>query len=157
MRDIVSREIAMSLMRLGFDEPCTGYFDEDGLKLEPDFFNKQNLNSFFSKKENINLIRISAPSISQAFRFFRKRGWYYDIYKIEGSWEYYIQHLSYSWIEEGFEDDDACEIMCLERLIDLEIIRCSTDQNGEDRLNQTLSEDEKREQLKNIFDKLKLE
>lgn len=145
MIDIVSREIAVNLKRLGFDEPCAAYYDGEDVLIERHFFNEQNLNSIFKKRENISF-RVSAPNIGQAFRFFRKLGWYYEIYKSEGEWEYYIQSQSHSWIEEGFEDDDECELKCLERMIDLEII-------GEPTLV-VLSEEEKKRQLKNIFDSL---
>jgi hypothetical protein len=145
MNDIVSREIADSLRFLGFDDPCVAYYDGDLLKVEKHFFNELNLNSTFKKREIINPHKVSAPNIGQAFRFLRKLGWYYEIYTLENGWEYYIQNQHHSWIEEGFEDDDTCELRCLERIIDIQTINNS---------KPTLSEEEKIRQLKNIFDHL---
>ena len=149
MKDILSREISISLRKLGFDEPCVAYYDGENLLIERCFFNELNLNSIFKKRENISF-RVSAPNLGQAFRFFRKLGWYYEIYKLEDTWEYFIQDSSHSWIEEGFDDDDECEINCLKRLVDLEMnIRIMVKST-------VLSEDEKERQLKNIFDNLNL-
>jgi hypothetical protein len=128
MRDIVSREAATNLKTLGFNEPCFGYYLGDELIVEKYFCNTENLNSVFSGWTTTEL-KISAPTYSQAFRFFRKNGWYYDISKIDGLWEYYVQHALYSWIEDGFDCDDECEEKCLDRIIDLELVRTNIDPN----------------------------
>lgn len=152
MRDIVPSEIAAALKRLEFDEPCFGYYFENALHIEKYFFNEQNLNSIFQKWENIEP-KVSAPTFSQAFRFFRKRGWYFDIYQIEDHWEYYVQHQSHSWIQEGFKDDDFCELACLERLIDLEMVRLQ--ETPPTRAPKPkLTEEKKLQQLNDIFDSL---
>jgi hypothetical protein len=150
MRDLVSREIAISLKKLGFDEPCFAYYDKEGLKVEKYFFNEQNLNSIFNKWQDKGEIKTSAPTLSQAFRFFRKKGWYYDICKTEDGWEYYIQSLTHSWLSDPFDDDDTCELECLNRIVELEIIRSAVEKE-----EKRLSEEEKINQLKLIFKELK--
>lgn len=61
-REFVTYEIALALKKLGFDEPCFGWWfvDEEMLIIEK---------SKKSTSENI----IQAPTYSQAFRFFREK------------------------------------------------------------------------------------
>ena len=53
----VSQEIALELKQLGFDKPCCGYYDGAG---------------YVMIKEMVHCV-ISAPTFSQAFRFFREK------------------------------------------------------------------------------------
>ena len=76
-KEFVSYEMALALKELGFDEPCIAFYLEKVLTfhthgIDPHFIFKKNSNLWYSS---------SAPTYSQAFRFFR------DKYKLP-SWVY---------------------------------------------------------------------
>ena len=68
-REFVTYEQALALKELGFDEPCIKYYWTDGMFVKgyEDPFN-------YNKRDNV----ISAPTFSQAFRWFR------DVHELEG-------------------------------------------------------------------------
>lgn len=67
MKDFVPHQESLELKELGFDEPCFGYYHEDK-SLSYTNMVSQNTNSFWK----INNKVITAPTFSQAFRFFRE-------------------------------------------------------------------------------------
>ena len=70
--NFVPYQIAVDMKSIGFDEPCFGYFDpllgdytimnSDCINPKPTLFN-----------HNSSSIVVSAPTFSQAFRFFREK------------------------------------------------------------------------------------
>jgi len=68
-KEFVSYELALALKELGFDEPCIAFYLEKVLTfhthgIDPHFIFKKNSNLWYSS---------SAPTYSQAFRFFREK------------------------------------------------------------------------------------
>ena len=62
-KEFIPYEQALELKELGFDEPCIKYYWTDGM------FSKGYENPFnYNKRDNV----ISAPTFSQAFRWFRE-------------------------------------------------------------------------------------
>jgi hypothetical protein len=96
-------EIALDLKELGFDEPCFGYYKHEELLIEGKY---KNSDHGFS---------ISAPTFSQAFRFFREK--YSLVHEI--SWSKYKGGLNFDYDvfslvlptddELGDEDDIASD------------------------------------------------
>ena len=96
MKDLTLYPEALELKELGFDEPCLGYYDTDGLKISSDWYlNPQNKNSLFPEPHTTNNPKISAPTYSQAFRFFREK---YDIhYSINRECSQHDHKWGYNW------------------------------------------------------------
>jgi hypothetical protein len=111
-KDFIPCEQALALKELGFDEPCIKYYWTDGMfaKGYEDPFN-------YNKRDNV----ISAPTYSQAFRWFREKyglwqtvlqntdvDWTYDILPINGIHDYKLIDV--------FETYEEAELACLIKL-----------------------------------------
>ena len=75
-KEFAPYEQALALKELGFDEPCFGYFNKTWSKENELLFPQ-----YVGELENWNNTQhlCSAPTFSQAFRWFRER-WGYDIH-----------------------------------------------------------------------------
>ncbi len=72
-KEFVPYQESLELKELGFDEDSFGYYDTEGLQIRYDFLNTTNKNSLFTEHSITNNPKISAPTFSQAFRFFREK------------------------------------------------------------------------------------
>ena len=110
-KEFVSYVIAFELKRLGFDEPCFGYFD-----CERDF-------QFLPNKSKFLECEFAAPTFSQAFKFFREK------YKLP-SWIYTSDNEKFffgilrdtrSHIGGAMHYDtyEEAELLCLLKLIEI--------------------------------------
>ena len=72
-KEFVPYELALKLKALGFDEPCFGYYDTDGLQVSTHYWYPENKNTSFPESQTTNNPKISAPTFSQAFRQFREK------------------------------------------------------------------------------------
>ena len=130
-KEFVPYKIALKLKELGFEEPCFGYYDGN-----------HNFNYMFEgKPENFSRRKFplghyvgwtSAPTYSQAFRFFREKHYLISsIYQLGvslktglSSFEYMIDKLNNLGLSQFIEDFpyntyEEAEIACLENLIEL--------------------------------------
>jgi hypothetical protein len=101
-KEFVPYQQSLQLKELGFDEPCfTWYWDDIGLYNGLEFGN-----------HNKNINYVSAPTFSQAFRFFREK---YDLFISIFHYEngYSINDLR------RFETYEEAEIACLNKLIEI--------------------------------------
>ena len=113
IKEFVPYELAVKLKELGFDEPCFGYYDNGVFIFWYD-----------SKQETELLLNCTAPTFSQAFRWFREK---YDLPSnlelLEIGWDYVI------YLDDGGEDIDygdapfktyeEAELACLNKLIEI--------------------------------------
>jgi len=122
-KDFIPYEQALDLKELGFDEPCFGYFDpllgdytimnSDCINPKPTLFN-----------HNSSSIVVSAPTFSQAFRFFREK------YDLHGN--FWLDGNDYAWnivnkkekILAGGDNNgeykyEEAELECLKKLIEI--------------------------------------
>jgi hypothetical protein len=76
MKDFIPPEESLELKHLGFDEECFGFYDTEGLQITYHASNRTNKNSLFTEHGTTNNPKISAPTFSQSFRFFREK---YDL------------------------------------------------------------------------------
>ena len=135
-KEFVPVELALRLKALGFDEPCFGKFYYNQLEIGGNWCN----NDF---KED-NDVFISAPTFSQAFRFFREK---YElscsIELTDNSRHYYYDFTIYDSKNRDWNDEDCfdsckriyddgkfgkyeeAELACLTKLI--EIVEFKTD------------------------------
>ena len=129
-KEFVPYQESLELKELGFDEPCFGTYRKDACNGNPfeyniDFHTKVELDHNLCPK-NSNYVNdwISAPTFSQAFRWFREK------YKYEVSIHKLIEEDGYMasihW--EGVEDIcdqvdgntyEEAELACLKKLIEI--------------------------------------
>ena len=121
-KDFVPYEEALALKELGFDEPCFGVFP-DGSKLVKINGEPRNWND-----NVINGETTSAPTFSQAFRWFRdKRGlvsWISFRIDLKRKYLWYITDVKNIATRDGdyifdilIESYEEAELACLKKLI----------------------------------------
>ena len=111
----VPYKIALALKELGFEEPCFGFYDLS-YKCRLAFTSDQN---FYEQQ------KCSAPTFSQAFRFFREKYMLSgEIYIFKNIWNFDIEDISNSI--QLYTSDIMCynsyeeaELECLVKLIDI--------------------------------------
>ncbi len=137
-KEFVPYELAVKLKSLGFNKPCFAKYTiipedeidwfmipEQGITNKTSFGSSKNYNSKSFEEEGT----ISAPTFSQAFRWFREK------YHIHGepfykgglnkqtSWYDYKIYSTIDWIntnpKQQWKTYEEAEIACLERLIEI--------------------------------------
>lgn len=142
-KEFIPYEQALALKELGFDESCMyawcitlehriKYDGKMSLKTDGNpfgqFYKGKSFNGKYSP--NKNKIQCSAPTFSQAFRFFREKyninGHYWDCSTSSGPWCFTITNLQNnltggSLIVERckFKTPEEAEIECLKTLIEI--------------------------------------
>ena len=104
-KDFIPYEEALALKELEFDEPCFMYYSDNG------------------ELYKSNLYGISAPTFSQAFRWFREN---YDLFGVvEGKGyehkRYYIYSINGKWhpSQPAIDTYEEAELACLKKLIEI--------------------------------------
>ena len=129
IKEFVTYEQALSLKELGFDEPCIGYYDVDeGYSIGYAFC--------YSDRESQPEIGCSAPTFSQAFRWFRDKHsfigistisnysddrYVFDIFQ-KGNEEIYFEGSDLSDRNNGnkeYNTYEEAESACLDKLIEI--------------------------------------
>ena len=118
MKDFTLHPEALELKKLGFNEPCFGYYHEDMSISYTGIFG-QNTNSFWLPSPNKIF---TAPTYSQAFRWFRK----------EYALESYIRpnlcvdvpktyqfNINNNIDDVWYETYEEAELACLKKLIEI--------------------------------------
>ena len=113
-KEFVPYELAFKLKRLGFNEPCFGGFnDAGGLYIQKLYFQ--------SEKEEW----CSAPTFSQAFRWFREKyglkSWIEEL--MVGNYIYEIRPHNLADYKEGevyvYATYEEAELACLDKLLEI--------------------------------------
>ena len=120
MKDFAPYEQALALKELGFDEPCLGnYFHTKELKI---------YGGDILRIKNSDMGTVTAPTFSQAFRWFREK---YDLHScVAPVYEDEISKVIVYWLWiqgfDSFEDEDInyktpeeAELNCLLKLIEI--------------------------------------
>jgi len=124
-KEFIPYKEAVSLKELGFDGPCFGYYHEDK-SLTYTGMVSQNTNSFWK----INNKVITAPTFSQAFRWFRKNHGLYSSILPKKSYpdnyvsgvEWYVTICGGDGVEigpDGTYTYEEAELACLNKLIEI--------------------------------------
>ena len=126
-KEFVPYELAVKLKTLGFDEPCLAYYQKSAVigddTILPIQIRDQVSNFNDDEYSRLGVPFWSAPTFSQAFRWFREK--YGMIFTLVGSKYYYpsvsfINTDGYSEIELGeFESYEEAELACLDKLIEM--------------------------------------
>lgn len=120
-KEFIPYQESLELKELGFDEPCIAFYDEikfsNNIKLS---LLSQKVNDILNTIKNTNGTLISAPTFSQAFRWFREK------YQISpsihcmseqgNSWRY---HIPNEGGENNFYTYEEAELACLKKLIEI--------------------------------------
>jgi hypothetical protein len=118
--EFIPYEIALALKELGFDEPCFGYYNGQG-----NYIGEEGKLNSDCNKLGMHGTYCTAPTFSQAFRWFREK------YKLYGQsapipfekdkfFEYGISDCDKNIIQNGvFDSYEEAELACLEVLIEL--------------------------------------
>ena len=120
MKDFIPYQEALELKKLAFDEPCFGriFADEGSEQLSYSFKNSDQIGKVTS---------CSAPTYSQAFRFFRKKyGLFYSVER-ESAQEYLCNYSikEFDGIKNidhrgnGYRYEEDAELACLRKLIEI--------------------------------------
>lgn len=117
-KEFVPYELALRMKQLGFDEPCLGKFYYNELEIGGNWCN----NDF---KEDGDIF-ISAPTFSQAFRWFREKcdliGVILPYLIIGNQWYYKVTNRNNNSglpFEEVFKTYEEAEFACLIKLIEI--------------------------------------
>jgi len=108
-KEFVPHEQSLELKELGFDEPCFGFYIAGHLMVTTD-----------SVYNSTDIPVLKAPTLSQAFRFFREKYPELDfgVGKIHNGTNNYHYHINLQW--EFFEGTyEEAELACLKKLIEI--------------------------------------
>ena len=114
-KEFVPPQESLELKELGFDEPCLAWFSETKeLQIAPETYKKWTRNPC----DNSSIVKVfnpdcfTAPTFSQAFRWFREK---YDLFIAIVHYEngYSINDLR------RFETYEEAELACLRKLIEV--------------------------------------
>jgi hypothetical protein len=103
-KEFVPYELAVKLKELGFDEPCFGYY-----------YNKQ---LSFGARTSYGEV-IEAPTFSQAFRWFRDKGYDVKVQKESDGLYFGFYWTGAAWIIVGNGTYEEAELACLDKLIEI--------------------------------------
>ena len=129
-KEFVPYEPSLALKELGFDEPCLAWFAETKkLQIAPETYKKWTSkpcnNSNIINEFNVDCI--TAPTFSQAFRFFREKykihsiinltiigTWYFELYDLNDK-----RNAEIKTNQNEFETPEEAELACLIELIEI--------------------------------------
>ena len=139
-REFLTYEQSLGMRAIGFNEPCLAYYDKDGDFLGDISVNEDTDNLYtnadFVMYQDFKVADVSAPTFSQAFRWFREKyniqGYIYSS-TVRGNSEKTKQFTGYIWningIDMPFLSTDArdelhdtyeeAELACLNKLIEI--------------------------------------
>jgi hypothetical protein len=122
-KEFVPYEFALKLKTLGFDKPCFGWYQSGRLKKEYHPLKENSGNQSYMLEDDC-----TAPTFSQAFRWFREK------YKLHTEIRSYtakyftiiiqeckdiVRYIEYGGIYLKFKTYEEAEISCLNKLIEI--------------------------------------
>ena len=124
-KEFVPYELALRLKALGFDEPCFGFYQLEYGEIRPimvDDDEQYRLTGYRTcKNSEIPKHYTSAPTFSQAFRWFREKDRDIKIQKDpNGLYSGFFYWDGASWLVSQCEVYEEVELDCLQRLIEIE-------------------------------------
>jgi len=129
-KEFVPYELALELKQLGFDEPCLGYYADKTGEDKTIYTVGTVQNSINSMSVHLNTncrsYEFSAPTYSQAFRWFRET---FNLHSNISSWrddnnlsfshEFEIYDLQGCWEGDASTTYEETELACLKKLIEI--------------------------------------
>ena len=131
-REFLTYEQSIDMRAIGFNEPCLAYYDKDGDFLGDISVNEDTDNLYtnadFVMYQDFKVADVSAPTFSQAFRFFREKHNLHSCVAPAYQDEISKVIVYWFWIQgfDSFEDEDInyktpeeAELNCLLKLIEI--------------------------------------
>lgn len=124
-KEFIPYELAVKLKELGFNEHCFAFYQREYAESIPtmvDDNEQYRLTGFRTcKNSQIPEHYVSAPTFSQAFRWFRKKEFLIDVTSLNSNeYEFYIQwSFAYSFLSDIYKTYEAAELACLDKLIEI--------------------------------------
>jgi hypothetical protein len=121
-KEFVPYELAVKLKELGFNEPCFGYYLEDGTRVPASYSEK---GTVYPSNTDLLPDWSAAPTYSQAFKWFReKHGLYSNIFPTAHGifvWcvRWYVDELEKEILYKSSKDYEEAELACLQKLIEI--------------------------------------
>ena len=113
-KEFIPYELALALKELGFDETCImAYYHLLSEDKKDKLFLRYNNNQ--SNSDNA----ISAPTFSQAFRWFREKGYDVKVQKESDGLYFGFYWTGAAWIIVGNGSYEEAELECLKKLIEI--------------------------------------
>lgn len=118
-KEFAPYELAVKLKALGFNEPCFGFYLEDGT-WTPASYSREG--TVYPSNTDLLPEWCTAPLCQQAFRWFRNSGRVADVFSQllpsgRHKWGYKIQGVE--GITDGFLSFEEAEVACVTKLIEL--------------------------------------
>ena len=111
--DFVPYELALELKQLGFDEPCFAFYDESLY-----FPNNENQYGTFCNQK-LDASSCSAPTYSQAFRFFRNTHNCHHTINLNKKYVGIAYSSVVNFSIDEFDTYEEAELECLKKLIEI--------------------------------------
>ena len=133
-KEFILYEQALALKELGFDEPCFGYYDGNhNLQFMYNGIPEKFSEKMMGVSDSVWVGWISAPTLSQAFRWFREKVGYFQLFdyqhgdsKINRGFFFNIINIDNEdfFFPEDFENQiyktyEEAELECLKKLIEI--------------------------------------
>jgi len=109
-KEFVSYNTALALKELGFNEPCFGKYDIYG-----SFDHKL----FYHNHDSETSLNCSAPTFSQALKWFREKGYDVKVQKESEGLYFGFYWTGAAWIIVGNGTYEEAEQACLNKLIEI--------------------------------------
>jgi hypothetical protein len=126
-KEFIKYEQALALKELGFDEPCFTFYPKEGkMGFDGKYhsikegYKNSTVNAIWIKRYKNDFECVTAPTFSQAFRWFReKHGLYSFVFKFDGGFGYETYKEGVTQTNESFDTYDEAELACLKKLIEI--------------------------------------
>lgn len=93
--NFVTKNQAVLLAELNFEDATFAYYDESGLNIDKYFGNPDNLNSKFTRFNKLETQKYSAPTVDQALNWiFDEFNLFIQYNLVNGRFNFYIYNLS---------------------------------------------------------------
>ena len=119
-KEFVPYEQALALKELGFDEPCFTFYPKEGkMGFDGKYhsikegYKNSTVNAIWIKRYKKDFGCVTAPTYSQAFKFFREK------YNLKDKYGIFPHHtIMFNYVLEGGKEEEA-ELACLIKLIEI--------------------------------------
>jgi hypothetical protein len=124
MKDFLEYPEALALKELGFDEPCLAWYGPNGRFLADITIGYEKTDWLYNQQDMDNPRECIAPTLSQAFRWFREK---YNLFGQVNIRTYYIYEISNDGIgikmvsqyDKLLNTYEEAELACLQKLIEI--------------------------------------
>ncbi len=119
-KEFVPYKLALALKELGFDEPCFTFYPKEGkMGFDGKYhsikegYKNSTVNAIWIKRYKKDFGCVTAPTYSQAFKFFREK------YNLKDKYGIFPHHtIMFNYVLEGGKEEEA-ELACLIKLIEI--------------------------------------